>query len=86
MKNIFIQLGELVLIQEGFDNISLYEYFGNTFDAKILIYKTEDTFTTTVFLPNYLKFQLDSTNIDWLKTADLTDEMKNYLSDFFVFN
>ena len=85
-KNVFVQMAELILIQQGFDNVYLYEYFGNTFDAKILITKFEDTIKTTVFLPNYLKFQLDSTNIDWLKTADLTDEMKNYLSDFFVFN
>lgn len=85
LNNVFLQMGELVLMQEGFDNVYLYEYFGNTFDAKILLTKSEDTFQTTVFLPNYLKFQLDSTNIDWLKTADLTDEMKNYLSDFFVF-
>lgn len=85
-KNVFVQIVELILIRQGFDNVYLYEYFGNTFDAKILITKSEDTFKTTVFLPNYLKFQLDSTNIDWLKTADLTDEMKNYLSDFFVFN
>ncbi len=85
LKNIYIQLAELLLITQGFDNVYLYEYFGNTFDAKILITKSEDTIETLYFLPNYLKFQLDSTNIDCLKTADLTDEMKNYLSDFFVF-
>lgn len=85
LKNIYIQIAELLLIQQGFDNVYLYEYFGSTFDAKILITKSEDTIGTLCFLPNYLKFQLDSTNIDCLKTADLTDEMKNYLSDFFVF-
>ena len=85
LNNIYIQLAELLLLNQGFDNVYLYEYFGNTFDAKILITKSEDTIETLCFLPNYLKFQLDSTNIDGLKTADLTDEMKNYLSDFFVF-
>ena len=85
LKNVFVQMAELVLLRQVFDNVYFYEYFGNTFDAKILITKSEDTIVTMWFLPNYLKFQLDSTNIDWLKTADLTDEMKNYLSDFFVF-